>query len=50
MLNNQSTLSPQEFLLGDLIKSFMDVLSVGFVNMKTTLIIWDKILISQGGD
>ena len=25
----------------------MDVLSVGFVDMKTTLIIWDKFLISS---
>jgi hypothetical protein len=47
MLNLNTTLSPQELLLGDLIKSFMDVLSVGFVPMKATLIIWDKFLISS---
>ncbi len=47
MICLNSTLSPQELLLGDLIKSFMDVLSVGFVTMKATLIIWDKFLISS---
>jgi hypothetical protein len=47
MLNLNTTLSPQELLLGDLIKTFMDVLSVGFVTMKATLIIWDKFLISS---
>ena len=46
MINLNTTLSPQELLLGDLIKSFMDVLSVGFVTMKATLIIWDKFIIS----
>ena len=47
MINLNTALSPQELLLGDLIKSFMDVLSVGFVTMKATLIIWDKFLISS---
>ena len=47
MMNSNTTLSKAEFLYGDLLKGFIDTQSVSYVNMKTTMIIWDKILIGK---
>ena len=50
MINKNTTLSKAEFLFGDLLKGFIDTQSVSYVNIKTTFIIWDKILISKSLD
>lgn len=47
MMNKGSTLNSAEFLFGDLLKGFIDTQSVSYVNYKTSMIIWDKILISK---
>ena len=47
MINKGSTLNQAEFLFGDLMKGFIDTQSVSYVNYKTSMIIWDKILISK---
>jgi hypothetical protein len=47
MMNKGTTLNSAEFIFGDLMKGFIDTQSVSYVNYKTSMIIWDKILISK---
>ena len=43
--NADLILSKQELIFGELMRSFVERMSVGFINVKATMIIWDSILI-----
>mmetsp|Transcript_38282 Transcript_38282/g.28203 ORF Transcript_38282/g.28203 Transcript_38282/m.28203 type:complete len:111 (-) Transcript_38282:510-842(-) len=43
--NADLTLSKQQIIFGELLRSFVDRMSVGFVNIKVTFIIWDSLFI-----
>jgi len=43
--NADLTLTKQQIIFGELVRSFLNRMSVGFVNIKVTMILWDTILI-----
>lgn len=45
--NADLTISKQWVIFGELIRSFIDRMSVGFINIKATMVIWDALLIKQ---
>ena len=45
--NADLSISKQQLVLGELLRSFVDRMSAGFLNVKATMIVWDAILIKQ---
>jgi len=45
--NADLTINKQWVIFGELMRSFIDRMSVGFINIKATMVIWDAILIKQ---
>lgn len=43
--NADLTLTKQQVIFGELLRSFIDRMSVGFINIKATMTIWDSMLI-----
>lgn len=48
--NADLTLSKQQVILGEVVRSFIDRMSVGFTNIKLSCILWDFILIKPVKD
>lgn len=48
--NADLTLTKQQVIFGELIRSFIDKLSVGFISVKATMVIWDALMIKQVKD
>lgn len=43
--NAELTLTKQQVIFGELLKSFVERMSVGYINVKATMVLWDAMLI-----
>eukprot|EP00347_Sterkiella_histriomuscorum_P021263 403334621 len=48
--NADLTLTKQQVIFGELLRAFVDRVSCGFVTVKTTMVLWDTLLIKQVKD
>ena len=45
--NADLTLTKQQVIFGELLKTFIERMSVGFINIKASYVIWDALFIKE---